>query len=401
MYQALVIGCGNIGALYDIDSNQVLTHVKGYHQNPAFSLSIYDMNEELTKRLGELYNCVVLKDLNTTDLTSFDCLSICTPTPSHVEYLARAINAGTKVIICEKPVSNTLSNLDTALELYRGGNSAVIVNYFRRFQPAFIALQKKLSSILETECLTNICIRYQRGFCNNASHALDLLEFLCDRPFEISDVKTHNLKCDQLENDPTLSLQGFLSLNSKNSAQKIAPYVNINILGLTDVEYSHFELELYFKRSKVLIRDSGNTIEFLRAPSPGAFFRQLELIDSWQCCIENHMTNVISHVKTVLDKQLPRISQAFPPRAGQESAKYESAKFLSGEGVLKHIEVDKNEQTCSLPAIGSRIRNKLEQCGLDKQNTQAPATLDTSTDNFVQAVDLNRRILAYIGGSTS
>ena len=58
---------------------------------------------------------------------------------------------------------------------------------------------------------------------------------------------------------------------------------------------------------------------------------------------------------------LGHISQAFPSRAGQESVKYESAQFLSGDGVLKHIEVDKNEQTRSLPAIGSRSRYKLEK----------------------------------------
>ena len=61
---------------------------------------------------------------------------------------------------------------------------------------------------------------------------------------------------------------------------------------------------------------------------------------------------------------IARISQAFPSRAGQESIKYESAQFLSGDSVLKHIEVDKNEQIRSLPAIGSRSRNKLEKCGL-------------------------------------
>ena len=62
---------------------------------------------------------------------------------------------------------------------------------------------------------------------------------------------------------------------------------------------------------------------------------------------------------------LARISQAFPSRAGQESVKYESTQFLSGDSVLKHIEVDKDEQTRSLPAIGSRSRNKLEECGLE------------------------------------
>ena len=63
-------------------------------------------------------------------------------------------------------------------------------------------------------------------------------------------------------------------------------------------------------------------------------------------------------------RYLACISQAFPLRAGKESANYESAQYLSGDGVLKHIEVDNNEQTRSLPAIGSRSRNKLEKCEL-------------------------------------
>ena len=70
---------------------------------------------------------------------------------------------------------------------------------------------------------------------------------------------------------------------------------------------------------------------------------------------------------------LARNSQAFPSRAGQESVKYESAQFLSGDGELKHIEVDKNDQTRSLPAIGSRSRNKLEKCGLAPDREPLPA----------------------------
>ena len=38
-----------------------------------------------------------------------------------------------------------------------------------------------------------------------------------------------------------------------------------------------------------------------------------------------------------------RISQTTPSRAGQESVKCESAQILSGDGVLKHSEVDKIE----------------------------------------------------------
>ena len=39
--------------------------------------------------------------------------------------------------------------------------------------------------------------------------------------------------------------------------------------------------------------------------------------------------------------------------------------------MLKHIEVDKNEQTRSLPAIGSRNRNKLEKFRLDSATAES------------------------------
>ena len=68
---------------------------------------------------------------------------------------------------------------------------------------------------------------------------------------------------------------------------------------------------------------------------------------------------------------LARISQAFPSRAGQESVNYESAQLLPGDGVLKHIEVDKNEQTRSLPTLVPRSRNKLDNCGLALGNARA------------------------------
>ena len=85
--------------------------------------------------------------------------------------------------------------------------------------------------------------------------------------------------------------------------------------------------------------------------------------------------------------ELARISQEFPSRAGQESVKYESAQFFSSDSVLKHIEVDKDEQTRSVPAIGKRSRNKLERRGLGSipQITilEDPLTESTAVIRFI------------------
>ena len=50
MYKALVIGCGNIGALYDLESNKVLTHVKALTNHPGFEVTIFDTDSELANK---------------------------------------------------------------------------------------------------------------------------------------------------------------------------------------------------------------------------------------------------------------------------------------------------------------------------------------------------------------
>ena len=79
-----------------------------------------------------------------------------------------------------------------------------------------------------------------------------------------------------------------------------------------------------------------------------------------------HFTLLHKRHREVARSRLTRISQAIPSRAEQESVKYESAQFLSGDAVLKQIEVQKNDQTRSLSAIGSRSKNTLEKCGRDQ-----------------------------------
>ena len=57
MFKALLIGCGNIGALYDFDNTQILTHAKGYALHPAFELTVFDINKELEIRTKSCRIC--------------------------------------------------------------------------------------------------------------------------------------------------------------------------------------------------------------------------------------------------------------------------------------------------------------------------------------------------------
>jgi predicted dehydrogenase len=291
MYKALLLGCGNIGALYDLDSEEVLTHAKAYTKHPQFELTIFDLNKDLQHNIAEKYNADILNELSDNSFEKFDCISICTPTSTHFELLSRAINNNIKVIICEKPISNNIAEIVGLENLYHKNNSKVLVNYIRRFQPAYTELKKQLTGILAEERLTNISIRYQRGFINNCSHALDLLQFLTDREINLKNIVISNRVFDHFESDPTLSMNGEWDHT----------YVSIN--GLPNVKFSLFEIDLYFEHTRISIQQAGKSISYYHAAKSDLFLQPL-LIDSEKSkenCLNNYMNPVIDHAYQLLN----------------------------------------------------------------------------------------------------
>jgi predicted dehydrogenase len=282
LYKALVIGCGNIGAGYDLNNEHVLTHVKGFSMNPAFKVAVYDTNTELAQKIALQYNGELTTALDAELIRKFDCVSICTPTSTHAAYLSLCMRSGVKTILCEKPVSNDPAELDELLVQYSNSNSKILVNYIRRFQPAYHELRNEVAGILEKENLTNIAIRYQRGFINNCSHAFDIIEFLTGITFSLEGIKKHHAVNDHFEKDPTLSLLAD------------AGVVNVSITGLAHVAFSHFEVDLYFNHHKILLSDAGQRAEVLYAEPTSGPFKPLRVIRTFTDALKNYMIPVIA-----------------------------------------------------------------------------------------------------------
>ncbi len=288
MYSALIIGCGNIGAGYDFNTDQILTHAKALQHNQNFAFSIFDTNKNLTQAVSKKYNCKVMNEINVNVLSEFDCVSICTPTTTHSEYLIKAIEAKTRVIICEKPVSDKYSDLELLRELYEKNSSKIIVNYTRRFHPSYKKLREDIEKISVREKLTNISIRYQRGFLNNCSHAFDTIEYLMNQEIKLTEIKKHNSANDHFENDPTISIQAFWN------------DTNMNVLGLSYVKFSHFEIDIYFQYHKIIINESGQRIEILRSEKEAEFLNPLTQQNVYTECLKNQMVHVISRTEDLL-----------------------------------------------------------------------------------------------------
>ena len=292
MYKVLIIGCGNIGAMYDWESNQILTHAKAFSKVQNVEMFFYDINWERALRVSKHYHGTAVENLEESiENMKFDIISICTPTHFHYDLLKHSIKNNTPVIICEKPVSVDLNEINQLRTFFHPSNSKIIVNYIRRFQPSYLKLKDFITFLLDKDKLTNISIRYQRGFMNNCSHAFDLLQFLFQEPFNPSNFLIIQKSYDHFQSDPTLS--GTCKwLNA-----------DINVMGLFDVEYSHFEIDLYFRKHKIVICNSGDVIESFSAEQNTNNIVSLLPIHSMsmQNCVSDYMAPVAQKALSLLN----------------------------------------------------------------------------------------------------
>jgi predicted dehydrogenase len=284
---ALLIGCGNIGALYDLDNqSQVATHAKAFHLHKKISFSVADQNERAALRIAKRYNIPVVSLYNVVDFAAYDIISITSPTHTHEQYLHDAIRANVPVVICEKPISIDIQSLDRIVKTYRRGETKVLVNYIRRFQPIYAELKKKIKLILKTEKCTQIIIKYKRGILNNGSHAFDLLEYLFDQQVHFKKIVCSSKKFDSFKTDPTVS-GSFLFSDD----------ISVAFVGISGVTYPKFELDFYFENTSISIQDSGNIIKVKRNN------KKLEVFNNAKNLLDRYMIPVIDEAVYLLEKK--------------------------------------------------------------------------------------------------
>ncbi len=246
MKKILLIGCGNIGALYDINNNEVLTYAKAF-STKGCTIFVHDMNEHLLKIITDKYKYQPIYSAREIDYSMFELICIATSTNVHFKYLKDAIENNVPTIICEKPISTNLFELNELKNVYLQGNSTVYVNYIRRFQSSFIRL-KKIIKETEIQNIKKINFRYKKGFLNNGSHGLDLIQFLFDYELKLNDSYICEKVYDFFKDDPTCSIiskeKGFI----------------FNVQGFSNINYNIFEIDLFFEDTIISILEGGNLI---------------------------------------------------------------------------------------------------------------------------------------------
>jgi predicted dehydrogenase len=105
-----------------------------------------------------------------------DIVSICTPTRSHREVAEDVAVAGVKGVFLEKPVAQSLADVDRIIAAFEAHNVKTVVNHTRTFDPYYRRIRELLEEGVIGE-LISFLVHWHEGFLFGSTHLFDLLRF--------------------------------------------------------------------------------------------------------------------------------------------------------------------------------------------------------------------------------
>lgn len=244
--KALIIGAGNMGALYDFpDTEEILSHAHAFHflNEKIKDFAFCDLNTENLKLASSRWKKTGYANVAEA-LISFkpDLISICVSTNFHLQIIKEAVQYSfVKTIILEKPSGKNLAEALEIQQLAKEHNKKIIVNFSRNFSEGIETLKKDILQNKFGE-LQHINGVYTKGLLNNCSH---LLSILCLFWPTIEFLGKDKSLIDYNSEDPTVSFR----LKADGALCCVA--------GLSELNYSHFELDFFFEKARVKLARFG------------------------------------------------------------------------------------------------------------------------------------------------
>jgi predicted dehydrogenase len=187
-HSALVVGLGKIGFGYDAaeepGSPSVRTHAKAFDLSDAFELcGGVDPDSSARRAFEERFGKPAFQDLVAAlSQTKPDVVAMAVPTQFHLETTRCVLeHAAPKLILCEKPIANSLTEAEEIISLCKGAGVKLFVNYIRRADPVSQAVQAAILQGLIASPIGGEA-HYSAGLRHNGSHLLDLLYFWLGEP---------------------------------------------------------------------------------------------------------------------------------------------------------------------------------------------------------------------------
>lgn len=239
--KVLIVGAGKAGAFNKTTrvNGQIVyrNHLDVLLALKTTEINIVDNSLSVLRKLKrkiKANNINYFKNLNDV-ISNVNLAIIATPPKSRIKVLEKIYKLGCKTVIIEKPLALKIQETTAIINFIEKKKLNLIVNYPRRYDN----LTKKY--IHKTKLPNKIVCFYGKGVLNYGSHLIDFL-------FQILGKFDHFSKLCQKSKKSEESPSFFILTKSK---------VPIYVIGLDDIKYDQFEINLFYENEKVEIRNGG------------------------------------------------------------------------------------------------------------------------------------------------
>jgi predicted dehydrogenase len=126
----LIVGCGSIGQ----------RHLKNLLSLDQKNIKIYDSDCVLAKKISKKFN---VEQLETLQFKNVNCTLICTPPSTHTSIAKKALSGSSNIFI-EKPLDNSLKDINDIIKIAKKKSLNIFVGYVFRFDPGLQKIEKLL-----------------------------------------------------------------------------------------------------------------------------------------------------------------------------------------------------------------------------------------------------------------
>ncbi len=191
IYRAAIAGLGFIGAGDQVSGDKLGqkvanldgTHFSAYEKNARIDL-ISGSSRDSGRRIRFKDKCGARAYEDWQDMLrdeQIDIISVATYTPYHEEIVLASVEAGIKIIYCEKPIASTLSGAKRMFDKCAASGCSLIINHQRRFNSNYQFSQSLIESG-KLGKITSITAEWSSGRLGNVgTHVIDAIFMLSSK----------------------------------------------------------------------------------------------------------------------------------------------------------------------------------------------------------------------------
>lgn len=237
-----ILGLGQIAQGYDEpEGPAITTHLKACLADPRLHVAwISDLDdgraENVCRRWGLAADIISPHDAPNR---AVDIVCIATPDETHPQWVERFLGKPPRLILCEKPLSESVARSRDLVSKAQAVKSALTINFIRRWIPG-IAPWLTIAAAGGLGAPTRARLTYCRGLRHNACHGLDLIGAAIGSEI-ISVARSNDEMYDFSKDDPTISA----ALEVRGSDGPIP----VSLIGVDGRHQFVFDVELTFSES--------------------------------------------------------------------------------------------------------------------------------------------------------